>query len=138
VRKGAKGVRWGGQRTLFKYNLFCRETVLEGFRLLIRLLRHHPDLLRHDIHAVNMAALRHLSNLRSQVTRASCLFFQEMFGTLGRAMEADVDKIVPKLLDKSADTNRFIREAAVGALEVMVVSLPAPKTLPPLEHFGAK
>ena len=50
-----------------------------------------------------------LKNLRSQVSRAAGQAYAELFLNLGRAMETELDKTVPILLQKAADTNKFIR-----------------------------
>lgn len=50
-----------------------------------------------------------LRNLRSQVCRATGQAFAELYVHLGKAMELDLDKTVVLLLQKSADTNKFIR-----------------------------
>ena len=105
----------------------------DGFGLLVRLVRHHTETVRSHLHRVNMTALKQFANLRSQITRAACQFFTEMFTHLGKSMEYDVDKICEKLLDKSADTTKFIREDAGAALEAMIRNLSATKTLPALE-----
>ena len=50
-----------------------------------------------------------LKNLRSQVSRAAGQAYAELFLNLGRAMETELDKTVPILMQKAADTNKFIR-----------------------------
>ena len=50
-----------------------------------------------------------LKNLRSQVSRSAGQAFAELYVQLGKAMELDLDKVVILLLQKSADTNKFIR-----------------------------
>lgn len=54
---------------------------------LSRFLRQHPEHIRSDLPTVNRAAILHLSNLRTQVTRAACLFFEDLFVNLGKSME---------------------------------------------------
>lgn len=60
---------------------------MDGFRGLVRLTRHHPEYIRADLQKVNMNAIRHLMNLRSQVCRAAILFFKELFASQGRAVD---------------------------------------------------
>ncbi|CAG7729892.1 unnamed protein product [Allacma fusca] len=114
------------------------ETNLDGFRLLVRLSRHHPESLRNDLHNININGMRHLLNLRSQVCRAACLFFKELFLSQGKLIEQDVEKIAEKLLDKSSDTNRFIREDSGSAIETMVLNLTPAKILHCLDTYGLK
>ena len=50
-----------------------------------------------------------LKNLRSQVSRAAGQAMAELFLNLGTAMEMDLEKTTPILLQRAADTNKFIR-----------------------------
>ena len=56
--------------------------------------------------------LKGLKNLRSQVCRAACQAVAVVFLSVGKALEADTESLVKELLQKSADTNKFIRLAA--------------------------
>jgi len=114
------------------------ETNVEGFKQMVRLIRFDPEFIRHDLHSINMAGVKHVSNLRSQVSRAAILCFEELFTHLGRSMEMDCEKIAEKLLDKSADTNKFIREATGRALEAMMINLTPLKGLTCLDLFGTR
>ncbi len=53
--------------------------------------------------------LLQLKNLRSQVSRAAGQAMAELYLNLGKAMEQDLGKMVAILLQKAADTNKFIR-----------------------------
>ena len=44
-----------------------------------------------------------------QVCRAGCQACAEVLLSLGKAMEAEVETLVKELLQKSSDTNKFIR-----------------------------
>ena len=75
-----------------------RETNLDGFRLLVRLSRHHPESLRTDLHNININGMRHVMNLRSQVCRSACLFFRELFQSQGKLMEQVKFILLPVVL----------------------------------------
>ena len=62
-----------------------------------------------DIKTLRSVLLRSVKNLRSQVSRAACQASAVVFLHLGKTMESDIEKIVKELLQKSAETNRFIR-----------------------------
>ena len=53
--------------------------------------------------------LKGLKNLRSQVCRAGCQAVAVVFLTVGKSLEADTEALIKELLQKSADTNKFIR-----------------------------
>ena len=50
-----------------------------------------------------------VKNLRSQVCRAAAQAWGELFFNLGKAMDVELDKVVVVLLQRAADTNKFIR-----------------------------
>ena len=45
----------------------------------------------------------------AQVCRAACQASAEVFLSLGREVENEAEKLVKELLQKAADTNKFIR-----------------------------
>ena len=55
-----------------------------------------------------------------QVCRAAVLVVGELFVHLKRNMESDLDKIVMTLLNKSGDTNKFLREDCNVALDHVI------------------
>ena len=53
--------------------------------------------------------LKSVKNLRSQVCRAAIQAIQVVFLNVGKCLETDSDSLVKELLQKSSDTNKFIR-----------------------------
>ena len=53
--------------------------------------------------------LKSVKNLRSQVCRAAIQAVQVVFLHIGKTLETDSDSLVKELLQKSSDTNKFIR-----------------------------
>lgn len=53
--------------------------------------------------------LKSVKNLRSQVCRAAIQAVQVVFLNVGKSLETDSDTLVKELMQKSADTNKFIR-----------------------------
>ena len=80
-------------------------------------------MLGRDIKTTRAALLKGVKNLRSQVQsnirtslslwpqvcRAACQACAAVFLSLGKAMEAEVEGLVKELLNRAADTNKFIR-----------------------------
>ena len=112
----------------------CENEVSQCYQLFdFELLNNYLlQILRNDIKAVVRLMLEELKNLRSQVCRSAALvnnmkyfgissmikfnkFFinlqawSELFFNLGKALEPHMDNVVTTLLQKSADTNKFIR-----------------------------
>lgn len=59
--------------------------------------------------------------------RAGCQACAEVLLSLGKAMEAEVETLVKELLQKSSDTNKFIRQKSsnkqIANFEEIVVSI---------------
>nr|CAD7423515.1 unnamed protein product [Timema monikensis] len=102
------------------------EVVMQGLNTMVRLSRHHPDTLQDQLHRVLVALGKQVRNLRSQVSRAACQVAGELFGSLKRALETDLDELVTPLFHRSADTNKFLRADSNAALDKMleVISIP--------------
>lgn len=67
---------------------FARESQVEGIEMLVRLSRHHPDMLLGSLRSINMSLMKQAKNLRSQVSRAAIQAFTYFFDHLKRNMEA--------------------------------------------------
>ena len=68
-----------------------------------------------------------LKNLRSTVCRAAGQAFAELFLQLGKSMEVDLEKVVALLLQKAADTNKFIRYTLLLFLFQEILTVPSSK-----------
>ena len=66
-------------------------------------------MLESEAKTVRNVSLKAVKNLRSQVCRAAVQAVQVVFLHLGKALEPDSDGLVKELLQKSADTNKFLR-----------------------------
>ena len=90
-------------------------------------------MLEGDLKTTRNALLKGVKNLRSQVCRAACQAVAVVFLTVGKALEADTESLVKELLQKSADTNKFIRLAAWQSRIILsftssLLSLPSGQT----------
>ena len=85
------------------------EKQVAGVEMIVSIARDRPELLRTDMKNLIRTVSEVLKNLRSQVSRAGAQAFGELFLHLGKAMEQDIEKTVVTLMQKSADTNKFIR-----------------------------
>lgn len=105
------------------------EETMIGLQSLVRLVRHHSDHIEPQIHLLCVALGKNIKNLRSQVSRASCQAAAEFFETKAKLMEPEADDLAFSLLNRTADTNKFLRSDATHALESMCDNLPAPKAI---------
>lgn len=105
------------------------EQTMNGLQTFIRLLRHHPDYVEPHIHTFSMALCKHIKNLRSQVSRTACLAAGEFFDIHGKLLEQEAEDLSVSLLNRTADTNKFLRSDATKALETMCDNLPISKVI---------
>ena len=84
---------------------FC--THIHSFLLMIMI--DSIKVLESDAKTLKNVMLKSVKNLRSQVCRAAVQAVQVVFLHLGKALEPDSDGLVKELLQKSADTNKFLR-----------------------------
>lgn len=113
------------------------EETMIGLQGLVRLVRHHSDHIEPQIHLLCVALGKNIKNLRSQVSRASCQAAGEFFETKAKLIEPEADDLALSLLNRTADTNKFLRSDATHALESMCDNLPAPKVIHILTTRGA-
>ena len=78
-----------------------------------RIATHHGDVIeRNQLHPLVVAVLAAVKNLRSSVTKNALLCLGDLFRGLGRRMDAELVTILPSLLKKCADTNKFVKAEA--------------------------
>ena len=113
------------------------EHVVDGLVIFVRLIRHHPQYVDAQIHLMTLAIAKHVKNLRSQVSRAACSASSEFFMTNAKSLDADAEELAAALLNRTADTNKFLRADALKALESMCDALHPSKVILILTFRGA-
>lgn len=63
------------------------EMTMKGLQGIMRLTRHHPEMVENHLHVICRALGKQIRNLRSQVARSACLAASEMFGNHKKALE---------------------------------------------------
>ncbi|KAM6280965.1 LOW QUALITY PROTEIN: TOG array regulator of axonemal microtubules protein 2-like [Porphyrio hochstetteri] len=81
---------------------------------------HHSEVLLPRIHDVSLAVSKEVNNLRSKVSRFAIGTLGELFRTLKKSMDHDVDTIAQVLLQRTWDSSDFIQKAASRSLRLMV------------------
>ncbi|XP_077323590.1 TOG array regulator of axonemal microtubules protein 2-like isoform X2 [Lithobates pipiens] len=89
----------------------------------------HPEVLCSRIHEVCMAVTREVGNLRSKVSRHAIKTIGDLFRSLRRSVDQEVEEITRVLLHKIGDSNDFIREEADKSLGMMVENVTPSKAL---------
>lgn len=113
------------------------ETTMTGLQHFVRLIRFHPELVETNIHTMCVALCKHVRNLRSQVSRSACQACGEFFATHSKHLEQEIDDLATTLLNRTADTNKFLRGDAAKALDAMCDYMPAHKTIQAVVTRGA-
>eukprot|EP00195_Chlamydomonas_chlamydogama_P001663 CAMPEP_0202916712 /NCGR_PEP_ID=MMETSP1392-20130828/69262_1 /ASSEMBLY_ACC=CAM_ASM_000868 /TAXON_ID=225041 /ORGANISM="Chlamydomonas chlamydogama, Strain SAG 11-48b" /LENGTH=1484 /DNA_ID=CAMNT_0049609237 /DNA_START=160 /DNA_END=4614 /DNA_ORIENTATION=+ len=75
-----------------------------------RLVRHHPEVLKTVLHEFVRASVPSIDQLRSTTVKNALMLYQEMFQTLGKALDRELDDIVPTLLKKAGEISNAGRE----------------------------
>ncbi|KAG8443864.1 hypothetical protein GDO86_009161 [Hymenochirus boettgeri] len=96
----------------------------------------HPDVLYYRLHDVATSVTREVSNLRSKVSRNAIRTLGDLFKTLKKNMDPEVEEISRVLLHKIGDSNEFIREESDQSLGIMVENVSPSKALPALIAGG--
>nr|XP_032630736.1 TOG array regulator of axonemal microtubules protein 2 isoform X3 [Chelonoidis abingdonii] len=83
----------------------------------------HSEVLLCQLHDVSLAVTREVSNLRSKVSRFAISVLGELFRTMKKHMDPEVEEIARVLLHKTGDSSEFIQKAADRSLGIMVGSV---------------
>ncbi|KAF6211227.1 hypothetical protein GE061_014343 [Apolygus lucorum] len=115
------------------------EVIMQGLQSTVRLVRHHTKDVQGGVtHSFVVPLTKHIKNLRSQVSRGACQCAGELFRTLGKHMDSEVEDLAASLLSRMADTNKFLRGDSCSALEAMVDHTGPSKSVAALVSKGAK
>lgn len=113
------------------------EVTVNGMQIFVRLIRHHPEIVEANLHAFCVALSKQVKNLRSQVSRSACQASAEFFETHAKHLEQECEELATQLLNRTADTNKFLRSDAAKALYAMCDNLPAPRVIQVVVARGA-
>ncbi|XP_038252399.1 TOG array regulator of axonemal microtubules protein 2 [Dermochelys coriacea] len=83
----------------------------------------HSEVLLCQLHDVSLAVTREVSNLRSKVSRFAISALGELFRTMKKHMDQEVEEIARVLLHKTGDSSEFIQKATDRSLGIMVRSV---------------
>lgn len=103
------------------------DQIMLGLQTFVCLMRNNPEQIEPQLHQYCLALSKNIKNLRSQVSRASCQAAGEFFESHSKLLEQEADDLALALLNRTADTNKFLRSDATKALKIMCETLPIPK-----------
>ncbi|NXL06699.1 TGRM2 protein, partial [Mesembrinibis cayennensis] len=96
----------------------------------------HSEVLLGSLHDVSLAVTREVNNLRSKVSRFAISTLAELFKTLKKHMDHEVDEVARVLLQRMGDSSEFIQKAADRSLGIMVENVTPARAMTALIASG--
>ncbi|KAF1661255.1 UNVERIFIED_CONTAM: TOG array regulator of axonemal microtubules protein 2, partial [Eudyptes robustus] len=98
----------------------------------------HSEILLYSLHDVALAVTKEVNNLRSKVSRFAISTLGELFRTMKKHMDHEVDEIARVLLQRMGDSSEFIQKAASQSLGIMVESVTPARAMTALMASGVQ
>ncbi|KAF1435155.1 TOG array regulator of axonemal microtubules protein 2, partial [Spheniscus magellanicus] len=98
----------------------------------------HSEILLCRLHDVALAVTKEVNNLRSKVSRFAISTLGELFRTMKKHMDHEVDEIARVLLQRMGDSSEFIQKAASQSLGIMVDSVTPARAMTALMASGVQ
>lgn len=112
------------------------EKKIEGLNFIRCLAAFHSEILNTKLHETNFAVVQEVKNLRSGVSRAAVVCLSDLFTHLKKSMDQELDNTVKVLLQKSGESNTFIREDVDKALRAMITNVTPARAVVSLINGG--
>ncbi|NWI08561.1 TGRM2 protein, partial [Crypturellus soui] len=96
----------------------------------------HSEILLCRLHDVSLAVTKEVYNLRSKVSRLAIGTLGELFRTMKKHMDQEVEEVARALLQKAGDSSEFIQKAANQSLGIMVGSVTPARAMAALMSGG--
>ncbi|KAG2935793.1 hypothetical protein PC114_g333 [Phytophthora cactorum] len=116
------------------------ETNFDALSTVRRLAVHHASMIDAvKVHAIVSEIMKQVPNLRSSVSKNALLALESMCAAFTRAMDSEVENIVPVLLRRCADSNTFVCESAAASLHAVVLKCSTSRVVSALtSHISSK
>uniref|UniRef100_A0A452ET49 TOG array regulator of axonemal microtubules protein 1 n=1 Tax=Capra hircus TaxID=9925 RepID=A0A452ET49_CAPHI len=114
------------------------EKKIEGLNFIRCLAAFHSEILNIKLHETNFAVVQEVKNLRSGVSRAAVVCLSDLFTHLKKSMDQELDNTVKVLLQKSGESNTFIREDVDKALRAMITNVTPARAVVSLINGGQR
>ncbi|KAK1207484.1 TGRM2 protein, partial [Pygoscelis papua] len=98
----------------------------------------HSEILVCRLHDVALAVTKEVNNLRSKVSRFAISTLGELFRTMKKHMDHEVDEIAQVLLQRMGDSSEFIQKAASQSLGIMVGNVTPARAMTALMASGVQ
>ncbi|NXI08088.1 TGRM2 protein, partial [Irena cyanogastra] len=98
----------------------------------------HSEVLLCSLRDVCLAVTSEVTNLRSKVSYSAIVTLGELFATLKKDMDSEVDEVVRVLLQMLSNSPEFVQRAASQTLGVMVENVTPARAMTALMDMGVK
>ncbi|NXH17661.1 TGRM2 protein, partial [Bucco capensis] len=110
----------------------------KGLLTIRRLAACHSQVLLCRLHEISWAVAKEVNNLRSKVSHCAICTLGELFRTLKKHMDPEVDEVAQVLLQKMGDSSEFLQKAANQSLGIMVGNVTPARAMPGLMASALK
>ncbi|CAN0325828.1 unnamed protein product, partial [Bubo scandiacus] len=98
----------------------------------------HSEVLLSKLCDVSLAVTKEVNNLRSKVSHFAIITLGELFRTMKKHMNHEVDVVAQVLLQRMGDSSKFIQKAADQSLDIMVKSVTPARAMTALTANGVQ
>ncbi|XP_064253603.1 TOG array regulator of axonemal microtubules protein 2-like [Passer domesticus] len=98
----------------------------------------HSEVLLCRLHDVCLAVTSEVANLRSKVSYSAIVTLGELFATLKKNMDSEVDEVARVLLQMVSNSPEFVQKAASQTLGIMVENVTPARAMTALMDMGVK
>ncbi|CAN8175051.1 unnamed protein product, partial [Coccothraustes coccothraustes] len=98
----------------------------------------HPEVLRCRLHEVCLAVTGEVTNLRSKVSYSAIVTLGELFVTLKKNMDSEVDEVARVLLQMVWNSSEFVEKAASQTLGIMMENVTPARAMTAVMDMGVK
>ncbi|XP_064257922.1 TOG array regulator of axonemal microtubules protein 1-like [Passer domesticus] len=98
----------------------------------------HSEVLLCRLHDVCLAVTNEVANLRSKVSYSAIVTLGELFVTLKKNMDSEVDEVARVLLQMVSNSPEFVQKAASQTLGIMVENVTPARAMTALMDMGVK
>ncbi|XP_064252139.1 TOG array regulator of axonemal microtubules protein 2-like [Passer domesticus] len=110
----------------------------EGLYNIKHLAGSHSEVLLCRLHDVCLAVTSKVANLRSKVSYSAIVTLGELFVTLKKNMDSEVDEVARVLLQMVSNSPEFVQKAASQTLGIMVENVTPARAMTALMDMGVK
>ncbi|XP_064252158.1 TOG array regulator of axonemal microtubules protein 2-like [Passer domesticus] len=98
----------------------------------------HSEVLLSRLHDICLAVTNEVANLRSKVSYSAIVTLGELFVTLKKNMDSEVDEVARVLLQMVSNSPEFVQKAASQTLGIMVENVTPARAMTALMDMGVK